>query len=898
MRAMLAAVAVCGLLAAAGPAWAQDAPTAEWPLDTDHDGDGVADGWTARGEAGGPVCTLATDATGAFVQRVTGARDGDSLTRSLACLAPEATYLVTARVTVTSGGVAWGPEGLGQNYLPAYSRRTESRLTFSGQGAVTLVFAAREPGTTFSLASVRVERIAKRPLPVEADAGRFLVPRPRRIEYQPGEAEGCVLEPGLRAALAGLDPAGVNLESIAEDLGLEGGIRLVELGDLSADAAPALLIGTPDALHAQLADLPPPLAAAVNACPATLAEEGYYLSVSRDGIVLAAADEAAGQHGLQTLRQLCIPAGEGRWRVPKLTIEDWPAMPFRGAYQLGVTATPERLARARYYARLKLNAVVMEDELLYHLHEGDNLARAREYLATLRGLHLEPIPLVQSFGWGMYLLAIDPQCVEARYVTDRAMRFATRNEIVPEARGLIPDDGREYLVSEQVLTPLDASLANASFEQLEGGRAAGWQADRWADADGATVSTARSTAGDRGLKLNRQTPGVIRVYQDFEVPEDQDLQFTVGLKLESVSGTAYAEIYRVTPNHELIGNPVAMTPRLTGTRDWEPCRMTLSTLDHRWYRIYLRVQEGVGTAWFDDVRLGRDGGGLRNLVHADSSLSLTDAAGAPLTAGRDYEVIPGDIRFPFTADAAPWQIARLPGGRTAPGAQARLSYEYAPAGAVTYCPSSPRTRAIMRDTLGTVARELGVRRIHIGHDEPRWMNTCQRCRERHLSNAQLFADELTRMREYVAEADPQVRVMMWADALNPYHNAPAQDLEPANDTTPKDIIQCAWFYAPGDDVAEARSLAYLAARGYETTGSPWYDLENNWDWARECDLSRQATGKCLGVLYTSWGDNPDADPWAGLSLAAAFSWNPDDPRAPEMLPWSPAEMNRTLGILP
>ena len=140
--------------------------------------------------------------------------------------------------------------------------------------------------------------------------------------------------------------------------------------------------------------------------------------------------------------------------------------------------------------------------------------------------------------------------------------------------------------------------------------------------------------------------------------------------------------------------------------------------------------------------------------------------------------------------------------------------------------------------------------------------------------------------------------MMWADALNPYHNAPAQQLEPANDDAPKDIIQCTWFYSAGDDVAEARSLAYMAARGYETTGSPWYDLENNWDWAQECHLSRQMTGQCLGTLYTSWGDNPNADPWAGLSVTAAFSWNPDDPPALEMLPWSPAEMNLTYGLLP
>jgi len=899
MQTVLVAAVLCALLAAAAPSEAQSAAVAQWRLDADADGDGVADGWAARCEAGGAAFTLGTGPAGAVVQQVTGARNGDSIARELTGLDPQATYLVTASVNVTQGGVVWGPEGVREKYLAAYSRPVVSRVTFAGRDAVTIIFAAQDKGTAFSVESVRVERIEKSPLPVEADTGRFLVPRPRSIRYQPGETAGCTLEAGTRIALAGLQPERVNLGLLREDLGFEGDAMVVGPDELSEAAAPALLVGTPDALRAQLPALPPALAAAVNACSAALPEEGYYLTVTPDGIVVVATSEAAGQYGLQTLRQLCAPAGEGRWRVPTLTIEDWPALPFRGTYQTGVTATPERLDRARYYARLKLNAVVMEDELLYHLHEGDNLARARDYLATLRSLHLEPIPLVQSFGWGMYVLAIDPQCVEARYVEGRPMRFATHGEVAPEARGLVTDDGREYLVSPQLLTPLAGPLRNASFEQLEGGRPADWQADSWTDTDGAAASAEAPVAGAGCLELDRQTRGIIRVYQDFEVPEDSSLQFTVSLKLKGIDGDgAYAEIYRVTESGELVGNPVAMTTWLTGTRDWQPYRMTLDTGDHRWYRIYLRIQEAVGTAWFDDLQVGLADTDLCNLVHTEDSLRLTDQAGNALVAGRDYEVLPGETRFPFTADAMPWRLARLAAGRVPAGGQVLLSYEYAPVGAMTYCPSDPRTQAIMRDTLGTVVRELGVKRIHIGHDEPRWMNTCRRCRDRHLTNAQLFADELTRMREYATAADPEVRVMMWADALNPYHNAPAQELEPANDTTPRDIIQCTWFYSAGDDIAEARSLAYMAERGYETTGSPWYDLENNWDWTQECSLSRQMTGKCLGTLYTCWGDNPKADPWAGLSVTAAFSWNPEDPPALEMLPWSPAEMNRTYGVLP
>jgi len=874
------------------PCTAQAAPPIEWRLNADADGNGVADGWTTTNASGHGTFRLA-----AAGQQVAGARADDRLERTASALDPEAVYLITAAVTVTRGGLLWGADGFPRKYVAAYSRPVESRTTCRGRDSLTIAFSGLEAGSDYTVAGVRLEKVEKSPLPLEADTGRFLVPRPRMVRYQPGETSGCVLAADTPVLLAGLQESEVNLELVRGDLGFRGAAKVVAAGE--PGGFPALVVGTLPGLLARATALPTALAAAVRDCPAQLPEEGCYLAVVPEGVVVVAGSAAGAQHGLQTLRQLCVRTGEGRVRVPKLTIEDAPAMPFRGTYQGGVTTNPDRMARANYYARLKLNAVVMEDALLYHLREGDNLDRVREYFAYLRSLHLEPIPLVQSFGWGMYLLAIDPQCVEGRWVRDRPMRFASRAQVAPEARESVPDDGLEHLVSLDALTPLGAVLRNASFEQVAESRAEAWEADRWAEAEGAAVVTTHPLAGRRCLRLSRQTRGQMRAWQDFEVPPNRALQFVANLKLDNITGHgAYAELYRLDEQGELVGNPAAMAGWIAGTSDWAPLKLNLDTGDCRRYRLYLRIQDGTGTAWFDNLRVTYGGVQLRNLVHADQSLRVTDVDAALLEVGRDYEVRPGETRFPFTDEAAPWHLVRLPQGRIPAGGEVRLSYEYAPAGSVTYCPSNPRTQEIMRETLGTVIRELGVRRIHIGHDEPRWLNTCRLCRERKLTNAQLFADELTRMHEFARAADPEVRVMMWADALNPFHNAPAQELEPANDTAPKDLIQCTWFYDARDDAVEARSLEYFAARGYETTGSPWYDLENNWDWARECARSREATGKCLGLLYTSWTDNPNENPWAELPVAAAFAWNPDDPPALEMLPWSPAEHNRAWGVLP
>jgi hypothetical protein len=250
MRTMLVAAMLCALLTAVVFSAAQGTPVQQWNVNADADGDGVADGWAARSQAGAAAFSLATDPAGAVVQQVTAAHSGDGIGREATGLDPLATYLVTATVTVTRGGVVWGPEGVRQKYLAAYSRPVESRVTFSGRDAVTIVFAAQDPDTSFSVASVSIERIEKSPLPVEADTGRFLVPRPRSIRYVPGETAGCALEAGTHVALVGLQAEGVNLALFRGDLGFGGGVTVVGPEQLAGAAAPTLVIGTPDALRA------------------------------------------------------------------------------------------------------------------------------------------------------------------------------------------------------------------------------------------------------------------------------------------------------------------------------------------------------------------------------------------------------------------------------------------------------------------------------------------------------------------------------------------------------------------------------------------------------------------------------------------------------------------------
>ncbi len=869
----LMAMAIILICVAAG---AQDDSQA-WLLNADADGDGVADGWASNSDAGEAEFTVAQGAAGDNVQTVVGKAREDGIYRRIEGLDPQATYLLTAGVKINSGGVTWGPEGVKSKYLHGYGKLVESRISFTGHDSVTVVFYTLVPEAIFEVSRLELSRVQPEKLPIEEQTGLYLIPRPLMLEE--GAGEGLKLAAETTMAFVGLDRGEVNPELFREDLGLPEG-ALADAAVADADIVLCALESLP-----VLAERRPDLGR-------DGIRDGYRLIVSDKGAIILAKGPAHAFYGLMTLRQLCVPDGSGGYRVPPVTIRDWPAMGLRGTYQSGAMPSRDNLERARYLARMKMNAVVMEDSVFYHLDEGDNLAKVRGYFDYLRSLHIEPIPLVQSFGWGFMVLSVDPQCVEAHYAQDREMVFIARDRLPADLEGDIPEGNPELLATTGALTTIEQPLENPGLEPAADGDLPGWTSDRWEQQDGAGLDTEVSSEGAASLRLNRDTYGIIRTFQDFELPANVTARFTCDIKTQDLTGTAYMEVYRITEAGELVGGPAVMGPRAEGTRDWQPVSMSLSTGEHPYYRIYLRIQDGTGTAWFDNLRVRASHEVLRNLVHVEDSLEVKSPEGTPYERGKDYEVIAGETKFPFEWEAKPWWIVRLPEGEIPAGGEVLVSYEYAPAGAITYCPTDPRTQGIMRKALADTATKLGVSRIHIGHDEPRWLNTCKACKARGLSNAELLSDELKRMNDFVKSANPDVRVMMWADALNPFHNAPYQQLEPANETTPKDIIQCVWFYDARDDIVEGRSLAYFREKGYQTTGSPWFDPENTWDWAREC---ASAEG-CLGLIYTSWGDT-NRDPWAALPLAAAFSWNPDDPAAPEAVPWDAAEVNRCWGVL-
>jgi hypothetical protein len=599
-------------------------------------------------------------------------------------------------------------------------------------------------------------------------------------------------------------------------------------------------------LESRLAALPAPGA------------EGYRLVVDAQAVFILGNDLPGLYYGLMTLRQLVDAQG----RLARVTIADWPDMRLRGAYVAGNTGLEARILQC---AALKLNFMLFECGDFFSLDDADTRARWQSVFALCRKHFIEPVPELQSLGWGHSVLIHQPAAAEGVYVEKRRFKV---------------EDGAVQSPDPPPAPP--AAIADAGFE--EANVLTAWTADR--RGEGVTVDPEGPHTGNGSLRITRTEQGTTRVFQDMSVRPQADYELSCFLRTKGVAqGHAYIEAYGLLADGHL-GAFLGHSPLVQGDCAWQRLATAFNSDNYTKLQVYLRIQDATGTAWFDDVSITGTPAlnPLGNVLLTPSApLVVQDESGTTTyEAGKDFQVVAAPVSFPFGL-GDPLRVAILPGSRIQNGTGVLLSYHQAPRGSVTCCPSEPLYQEFMRTTLHHVVQCLKPKYIHIGHDEPRVLKRDRRCTARRLSNSQLFADDIQRMQEFVREVDPAISLMMWSDAVNPYHNGPSLGMNDAAALIPKDVVQCPWWYDwPDRDDRIEKSIAFFLDQGFDMTGSPWFDHRNVQQWAET--LHKLGTGNphALGLIYTSWGDTTE-NPWQALETAAQYAWTVDSMPLEEFL---------------
>jgi hypothetical protein len=167
------------------------------------------------------------------------------------------------------------------------------------------------------------------------------------------------------------------------------------------------------------------------------------------------------------------------------------------------------------------------------------------------------------------------------------------------------------------------------------------------------------------------------------------------------------------------------------------------------------------------------------------------------------------------------------------------------------CPRHPKVKGVVFDLIDELIEAFDADAFHVGFDEVFIIGECPNCID--SSNAELFAEWVNRLHGHIV-GEKGVEMFMWGDRLlkpgimnNSKYEASTNNIWPAVDKIPKDIIICDWHYSA---YACYPSVPFIISKGFQVIICPWKEPK-----ATELFLrfaAKNKNKKLIGVLATTW----------------------------------------------
>jgi hypothetical protein len=469
------------------------------------------------------------------------------------------------------------------------------------------------------------------------------------------------------------------------------------------------------------------------------------------------------------------------------------------------------------------------------------LRRLEEVKRICAAAGLEIIPLGFSVGYGGAILGYDPNLAEGLRV-DRAL-FQVQGG---EAR-LVPDP--------------PVGVANGDFEQFAGQRFAHFA---FQDKPGqiSFVDQEIFHSGHASLRFQHfggpDNPyGHARVMATVAVHPRRHYAFSAWVKTEGLSPTS-AFALQVYGEKRHIG---ALRPALQPTQDWTRVVYVFNSLDNAQLRLYAGLWGGKqGRVWLDDLALEEVG--LRCVLRRPGTpITVTSEDGQTLyQEGKDFaEIVDPKLRD-FRGNHEDPPIKILPGSRIKEGDRLRVTFYHAQVvqdGQVCICMSEPAVYDIWRNEVRHIEERLHPQKYFLSMDEIREGGSCAACQARNMSMAQILGDCITKQCSIIRAVNPQAKIYLWSDMLDPNHNAHGDYYLVEGDFTgswqyvPKDLVIVCWYYEKRHE-----SLKFFSDLGFETVAGAYYDgdtLDNPKGWLE----ALAQTPRARGIIYTTWQNKYD-----------------------------------------
>ena len=446
---------------------------------------------------------------------------------------------------------------------------------------------------------------------------------------------------------------------------------------------------------------------------------------------------------------------------------------------------------------------------------------------------IEIIPIIFSAGYGGSVLAYDHNLAAGLPVE--------------EARFVVQGGEARFGAD------LPVEMPAGGFEQYDGHRVRGC---RFHDRPGEVsfVDTEVFKQGAASLRFEHfgDFPhGHGRVAQEVTVRPHRCYRVTCWVKTEQLEPPGCFRVLLLAAGRSI----ASVDPRVPATADWRQVTFGFNSQEHDKVAIYAGVWGGEqGRFWVDDVRI-EELGLLNVLRRPGTPVTVRDEqTGAVYQEDRDFAPI-ADPKLNFRFDHDGPAIEILPGSRIKDGQVLRVSYYHGMAinrGQVSVCMSEPKLYEIWQTQAQLIHRHLAPKRYLLSMDEIRAGGSCQACKKRNMTMAEILGDCITRQFEMIRRANPEAEVFAWSDMLDPNHNAHDNYYLVEGDFTgswnyvPKELRIVCWYFDKRN-----QSLPHFSGLGFKTLAGAYYDadtLENPKGWLEALDNTPGA----VGIMYTTW----------------------------------------------
>ncbi|HUU26841.1 MAG TPA: hypothetical protein VM123_03440 [archaeon] len=526
------------------------------------------------------------------------------------------------------------------------------------------------------------------------------------------------------------------------------------------------------------------------------------------------------------------------------------AYPYRWVYAFGKNlstdkGTEELLEIAKTCAGHGINGIALPGRI------GQLSIKNPEYIANLKKVNdycrqhgVDIIPAMWSIGYGSGL-DYDKNLAEGLPVTDALF---------------VVKGGEAWLAPDPAVR-----VANGGFEKIEGDFPAGFEP---LAARGEVIFVDREVAKDGKASMRFEVAGEYPeesalLSQEVAVHPGRCYRLSGWVKTEGIEsrGDVFPLIVKSRDGRRL----QYYIPKVEATGDWTRVDLGFNSLGYDTVIVAVGAPaSNGGRFWVDEISIGEVG--LVNVLRRPGTpvIVKSDKDGTVYEEGADYaEIADPELNFRFDHQGPAIRI--LPGGKIRDGERLRVSWYHGLTvyyEQVTVCMSEPELYEFWARNARLIHETLAPRYYMLNMDEIRMGGTCEACRKRGISIAEMLGQTITKQVEIIHEVNPQAQVFIWSDMLDPNHNAGPraggymkdyyyhvnQSYEGSWNYIPKDLVIVCWYHKMRD-----KSLPHFSGLGFRTMAGAYYDaddLENVKDWLVSLDKTPGASG----IMYCSWSN--------------------------------------------